>query len=583
MSERLVFELQAIDRATAPLRAVQDQLDQTGAATRRLAGQMDASGKSTRKFAMGALQQAGFQIGDFAVQVANGTNKMQAFGQQAPQILQIFGPMGAVVGAGVAILAAFAVAADKSTSATSRLQEAMAKLKETSAGLADQLQMIRFGVGTQEEATTLQAILDLNDQIAVKTAQRDAAYGRARIPLDLELAALIKMRQEAEAALGLLDQRRADLAAVAQIEEQISRMATIRGNTAIEEIRDRQRAVSAHAEQVKFMGQTMNEQRLMNLALQEALDKSSKMRTVAAGIANEIGNAANAAARLASIGIRGVDASGNTIFDPRDPNYDPSRAARESQFGFEYNTSWMRSQGGMGGGVGGGGGAGREDALAQLREQLALEELLLGKTEAQRRVIQALGVDWQNYGATTVNGLVEQINRMEEFNKVAAQQREIANTIESAMTDAFMSMVQGTASVKDAFSNMARMIIAKLFEILVVQRIVNGIMGFVGMAVPGLVPAGVATNWNGGNITGGRPTVVGEKGPELIVPSRNAHVVANHQMGGGVTVVQNINVSTGVQQTVRSEIRSLMPQIAESAKAAVFESQRRSVNGMGYA
>jgi hypothetical protein len=50
-----------------------------------------------------------------------------------------------------------------------------------------------------------------------------------------------------------------------------------------------------------------------------------------------------------------------------------------------------------------------------------------------------------------------------------------------------------------------------------------------------------------------------------------------------VTVVQNINISTGVQQTVRSEIRSLMPQIAESAKAAVFDAQRRSVNGMGFA
>jgi len=78
--------------------------------------------------------------------------------------------------------------------------------------------------------------------------------------------------------------------------------------------------------------------------------------------------------------------------------------------------------------------------------------------------------------------------------------------------------------------------------------------------------------------------LVGEKGPEIIVPSRNAQVVANHQMGGGgVTVVQNINISTGVQQTVRSEIRSLMPQIAESAKAAVFDAQRRSVNGMGFA
>ena len=49
----------------------------------------------------------------------------------------------------------------------------------------------------------------------------------------------------------------------------------------------------------------------------------------------------------------------------------------------------------------------------------------------------------------------------------------------------------------------------------------------------------------------------------------------NMSGGGGVTVVQNINVSTGVQQTVRTEIESLMPQIAESAKAAVADAKRR--------
>ena len=46
-------------------------------------------------------------------------------------------------------------------------------------------------------------------------------------------------------------------------------------------------------------------------------------------------------------------------------------------------------------------------------------------------------------------------------------------------------------------------------------------------------------------------------------------------IGSGVTIVQNINVSTGVQQTVRAEIRQMMPQIANSAKAAVVDAKRR--------
>ena len=70
--------------------------------------------------------------------------------------------------------------------------------------------------------------------------------------------------------------------------------------------------------------------------------------------------------------------------------------------------------------------------------------------------------------------------------------------------------------------------------------------------------------------------MVGERGPEMIVPSRNSHVVPNNQLGGGGVVVnQTINVTTGVQQTVRAEIKQLMPQIADSAKAAVVDAKRR--------
>lgn len=49
------------------------------------------------------IQQAGYQFGDFAVQVGAGTSAMQAAGQQAPQLLGAFGPMGAVLGLAAAV------------------------------------------------------------------------------------------------------------------------------------------------------------------------------------------------------------------------------------------------------------------------------------------------------------------------------------------------------------------------------------------------------------------------------------------------------------------------------------------------
>ena len=56
--------------------------------------------------------------------------------------------------------------------------------------------------------------------------------------------------------------------------------------------------------------------------------------------------------------------------------------------------------------------------------------------------------------------------------------------------------------------------------------------------------------------------------------------VVDHTKGQGkasevVNLTQNINVTTGVQQTVRAEVLGLMPQIAEASKAAVLDARRR--------
>ncbi|RCK20071.1 hypothetical protein TH8_19565 [Thalassospira profundimaris] len=58
----------------------------------------------------GVAQQAGYQIGDFAVQVASGQNALVALTQQASQLLGFFGPWGAVIGAAAAVVGALAVA-----------------------------------------------------------------------------------------------------------------------------------------------------------------------------------------------------------------------------------------------------------------------------------------------------------------------------------------------------------------------------------------------------------------------------------------------------------------------------------------
>jgi phage-related minor tail protein len=154
--------------------------------------------------------------------------------------------------------------------------------------------------------------------------------------------------------------------------------------------------------------------------------------------------------------------------------------------------------------------------------------------------------------------------------------------------DAFMSVIDGTSSVKDAFRSMARSIIAELYQIFVVKKITGFISGalqtaFTGGLAPATSPVPTpAPRASGGMMSPNTPYLVGERGPELVMPNRqstvmNADLTQKALSGGGETIVvnQTINVSTGVQQTVRNEIQSLMPQISEAAKSAVVDAKRR--------
>jgi hypothetical protein len=182
--------------------------------------------------------------------------------------------------------------------------------------------------------------------------------------------------------------------------------------------------------------------------------------------------------------------------------------------------------------------------------------------------------------------------KLDQATGAAIDLSSVFTTMESGMTSAFMSMVDGTMTAKDAFRSMATDIIKELYRVLVVQQMVgsfnaatgtgSGIAGFIG----GLFKGRAA----GGPVQAGVPAITGEHGRELFVPQSNGRIMTVAQTkqmqggGGTVNVNQTINVTTGVQQTVRAEIKSLMPQIADSAKAAVLDAKRRGGSyGGGFA
>ena len=173
-------------------------------------------------------------------------------------------------------------------------------------------------------------------------------------------------------------------------------------------------------------------------------------------------------------------------------------------------------------------------------------------------------------------------DQLEQLGVTASEFETIGNTMQSSMEDAFMSMVDGTGSAKDAFKSMAADVIRQLYRVLVVQRMVGqlatattagtGIMGFIGSSL------GITGAASGRSVNAGQPYMTGEHGRELFVPQSNGRVLSAAQTNnlgsndGGVTVVQNNTFQSGV---TRSEVSALLPRMVEASKAAVLDAKRQ--------
>jgi len=238
------------------------------------------------------------------------------------------------------------------------------------------------------------------------------------------------------------------------------------------------------------------------------------------------------------------------------------------------------------------------DYIAQLNHEKTVEGELVGLFGSEREIKQKLLDIQHEYDGIITPSQVKQIEntlkltdaetkRHDALQKAKEEQEALGASIEASMEKAFMSMIDGTTSVKDAFKAMAADIIKELYRVLVVKKMVSAIGGL--FADGGVISNGsqVQAYANGGVVggpttfamSGGKTGLMGEAGPEAIMPlKRGANGKLGVQMeggGGATTIVQNINVSTGVQQTVRAEIRQMMPQIADSAKGAVLDAKRR--------
>lgn len=160
-----------------------------------------------------------------------------------------------------------------------------------------------------------------------------------------------------------------------------------------------------------------------------------------------------------------------------------------------------------------------------------------------------------------------------------------ATSLGDGVTGAFRSMLDQTrvtmTDMTDMVKQVVRDMIAEIFRLAVVNQMMNAIFG----GVTGYQKKPTMQIFGGGSAGGGaaygnQPMLVGERGPELFVPHSAGRIMNNASskgaLGGGSTVVnQTINIETGVSQTVRAEMLSLLPVIKADTMNAVADQNRR--------
>lgn len=535
-----------LEELTIAYQRVGNSADNAQTFINRFGENAQVAGRGLNQFGMVA-QQVGYQVGDFFVQIQSGTNFLVAFGQQATQLAGLIpGVWGAAIGIGIslttAIGAAFMRATEDANGLTNAIDEQKAaydRLVESIKQLRLENEMARSGAISTEEQRAINELEKLESNRIVLMLRRDEV--QRQINENLEIS-----RQGEVDALN------------AQIAQNEARQ---------EEFRNVIR-INRELEAQKFAREIAKK---ATQGLRDLMAQISQMD-------------------LSNPFWKMVDAIKAAVQEAKNlPMSTGTLDWAKNQLGFTLPGAELlppEPTGSSGGGGGGGGARDQQSALEKLQEQLDLEKELVGTSEAYQRVRRALGEDFATTSPMIVENLIQQIESNEQLLELEKQREQLMSKVESSLENGFMAMVEGTKSVKDAFKQMAYEIIKELYRVLVVQRLVGGISGALGMAT---LPAGPSTGTlglpkfaSGGSMMPNRPYIVGEHGPELVIPRHSGTVVNANQTAGvlgnnsGATVVNNnISVTGSDAAMVRAEVAKMIPQITNATKAAVIEAKQR--------
>jgi len=184
-----------------------------------------------------------------------------------------------------------------------------------------------------------------------------------------------------------------------------------------------------------------------------------------------------------------------------------------------------------------------EKQIAEMKEEVEIKD-----EDELRRKLQKIQM------------LTEEKKLAEE---TAAAFDRMAQSIATDIADGIQGMIRGTSTLGDMLNSVLNKLIDAAFNMALfgnMQGTLGGgglfgsILGGLGGIFSGggggggggggaLPPSPIMMAANGGRIPGGKPSLVGERGPELFTPASSGFVTPNHALGGTTNVVVNVDAS----------------------------------------
>ena len=187
--------------------------------------------------------------------------------------------------------------------------------------------------------------------------------------------------------------------------------------------------------------------------------------------------------------------------------------------------------------------------VAEIEKQANLSKEALDNEINQLQKKKELSVDEQTRLDTLikqkkaitdgVKGLDQKLQKTHDLTEAATQTldafEKLRDTITIDIGNGIKGLIKGTESLNDVLRN----VVDKLADAALNMAIFGNAGG--GSVTGGLLGAiGFA---NGGRPPVGRASIVGERGPELFVPDRAGTIIPNNQLGGGTSIVVNVDAS----------------------------------------